>query len=689
MTVDEEPEEEESEEEYEEPELEFKDAGLNRIIIVDCLPVVPKEKYEKLLVVITKIYSRIGTVAENGIRMPTDESGGSKGYAFVEFTTPQEAQAAFEQTNGYKLDKSHIFIVTPFVDFDRLMATPEEYAPPPATEFTELENLKEWMIDARARDQFVIRHSEETEIYWNELQEPELEYERKKWTDGYVLWSPLGSYLATFHRQGIAMWGGKSWNKIARYMHPDVKLIDFSPCERYLVTWSSIEPNMRPDVENLVVWDVRSGKKLRGFTHDPRDERNQPQAVNWPIFKWNHDGKYLGKSGEGCSIMVYQTPDMKLLDKKSIKIAGMSDFCWSPTDDLLSIVVPEADNNPARVVIMEIPSRIEKRQKNLFSVADIKMHWQNKGDYLCIKADRLTKAKKSGATNFEFFRIRQKDIPVDTLEYKDNIVSFAWEPEGHRMCIIHGEGQRPDVSFHSMKVKDTGVDKLTFLKTLEKRPVNNVFWAPHGTFVVLAGLKNLNGVLEFWNTNEMECMAQEEHFMATDVEWDPTGRFVASSVTHYQLENGYNIWTFQGNLRHHYTKSKFFQFLWRPRPASLLSKEKEKEIKKNLAEYSKRYQKEDDAFMLEHASGKTAEKREMREQWAALLRMRTSERQEQAAARRELRDGELSDDEGEMIEVEETFEEVVDVTEEIMRKGEVDTSNVSFSLGLRNEAGRG
>ena len=93
-------------------------------------------------------------------------------------------------------------------------------------------------------------------------------------------------------------------------------------------------------------------------------------------------------------------------------------------------------------------------------------------------------------------------------------------------------------------------------------------------------------------------------------------------MTHYQLENGYNIWTFQGNLRHHYTKSKFFQFLWRPRPASLLSKEKEKEIKKNLAEYSKRYQKEDDAFMLEHASGKTAEKREMREQWAALLRMR-------------------------------------------------------------------
>merc|ERR1711998_660740 len=303
----------------------------------------------------------------------------------------------------------------------------------------------------------------------------------------------------------------------------------------------------------------------------------------------------------------------------------------------------------------------EKRQISRANVGDIKMVWQSKGDYLCIKADRLTKAKKAGITNFEFFRIRLKDIPVDTLEYKDNIVNFAWEPEGQRICIIHGEGQRPDVSFHSMKIKETGVDKLTFLKTLEKRPVNTVVWAPHGNFVVLAGLKSLNGVLEFWNVNELECMAQEEHFMATDVEWDATGRYVTSSVTHYQLENGHNIWSFQGKLIYHYTKSKFFQFLWRPRPPSMLSKEKEKEIRKNLAEYSKRYQKDDDAFLLSHQSGKTAEKREQREAWAALLRQRSAEREEQAALRIALRDGALSEDENDIIEVEETLEEVVNV----------------------------
>ena len=45
------------------------------------------------------------------------------------------------------------------------------------------------------------------------------------------------------------------------------------------------------------------------------------------------------------------------------------------------------------------------------------MHWQSNGDYLCVKADRLTKTKKIAGTNFEFFRMRGKDVPIETVEY--------------------------------------------------------------------------------------------------------------------------------------------------------------------------------------------------------------------------------------------------------------------------------
>jgi len=48
---------------------------------------------------------------------------------------------------------------------------------------------------------------------------------------------------------------------------------------------------------------------------------------------------------------------------------------------------------PARVTLMEMPSRNEVRVKNLFSVADCKMHWQKSGDYLCVKV-KLTRPFK-------------------------------------------------------------------------------------------------------------------------------------------------------------------------------------------------------------------------------------------------------------------------------------------------------
>lgn len=36
-------------------------------------------------------------------------------------------------------------------------------------------------------------------------------------------------------------------------------------------------------------------------------------------------------------------------------------------------------------------SRNEIRAKNLFNVADCKMHWQKSGDYLCVNVNRYSK----------------------------------------------------------------------------------------------------------------------------------------------------------------------------------------------------------------------------------------------------------------------------------------------------------
>ena len=73
--------------------------------------------------------------------------------------------------------------------------------------------------------------------------------------------------------------------------------------------------------------------------------------------------------------------------------------------------------------------------------------------------------------------------------------------------------------------------------------------AAQGKFLVLGGLKAMNGQLEFLSADEFETLNAAEHFMCTNIEWDPTGRFVATSVTSiHQMENGFSIWAFNGTL---------------------------------------------------------------------------------------------------------------------------------------------
>jgi translation initiation factor 3 subunit B len=47
-----------------------------------------------------------------------------------------------------------------------------------------------------------------------------------------VRWSPRGTYLATFHQKGVALWGGEQMKQTVRFSHPGVQLSDFSPCEK-------------------------------------------------------------------------------------------------------------------------------------------------------------------------------------------------------------------------------------------------------------------------------------------------------------------------------------------------------------------------------------------------------------------------------------------------------------------------
>lgn len=112
---------------------------------------------------------------------------------------------------------------------------------------------------------------------------------------------------------------------------------------------------------------------------------------------------------------------------------------------------------------------------------------------------------------------------------------------------------------------------------------------------------------------------------------------------------------------------QYIQFLWRPRPASFLTAEKEEEIAKNLKKYSKKYEAEDQDVSLLLSEQEREKRRVLKEDWDKWANEWKLLHEEEKLERENLRDGEASDEEEEYEAKDIEVEEVVDVTKEILQ----------------------
>lgn len=245
---------------------------------------------------------------------------------------PVDATRAITSTHGFDFDKKHKLRVYHYRDLEAYATLEDEFVAPAPKSYDRSEDLYSWLFDKACRDQFAVRYDRETEVMWGETkQQPVLEYggDREKvmgkvWVEDKVHWSPMGTYLCTFHKRGVALWGGQDFRKITRFPHTHVHEVRFSDDERFIATWNGIEVHQNetkfPEGA-LIVWDVRTGARLREFS--------QVQRSSLPDFHWTADGKFLVRlanvSVDGDMkkfIRVYKTPGMGLLDKRAIKVDG-------------------------------------------------------------------------------------------------------------------------------------------------------------------------------------------------------------------------------------------------------------------------------------------------------------------------------------------------------------------------------
>lgn len=592
-----------------------KNVKFETTVFVCGLPKIDSAKKEKLLGVLGKVLDKYGA---NEKHMPFDEATGkSCGVVIVTYESIGSSDAAVATLNGFRLDSNHTFKAVKIDAFDEITHRPDTFQPNKTLSSFPRSDFRDWLADDACREQILLRYQNDTEIYWHDPMAgaPVLCYggerekrQKKIWCDWKVQWSPLGSYLATFHQQGVALWAGPEFTRKMRFPHNEVRRVQFSPNEDHIVTWNGAHPSQMDD--NAVrIFRVLTGESMRTC----RTPSMAPAGGEFPHYLWSHDGKYFAECNE-TSVLVRETDTFNLITDedgkaRQLKYDSLHTFQWSPKDNILAVWTLEKNQNPARLVLVEIPSRRELASRSRTQV-EASIYWQSEGDYLCLLVTKLSKTGKKGNTNLEIFRLRARNIPVDIVELRDTVSGFFWETKGNRFGVMTKDeaGHRPKILFYAL-----GNEKCENVQSfdLPASSFTDMFWAPNGQYFVCAAMGH--GDLLFAGLmpdHKLELLHKDEHFMVTDVLWDPSSRYVITAVSQpmrdeaggyrFQMEAGYAIWTFQGRNLYKQQKEKLWQVAWRPHPPSMLSDQKQREIRKNIKQFSKRYDALDD-HAKEHA----------------------------------------------------------------------------------------
>jgi len=265
---------------------------------------------------------------------------------------------------------------------------------------------------------------------------------------------------------------------------------------------------------------------------------------------------------------------------------------------------------------------------------------------------------------------------VDIVEVKDTVKHFSWEKGGNRFAVITTDdtGHKPKLSFYLLN--DEKCEVVSSID-LPANSFTEMFWAPNGQYFVCAAMQG--GDLIFGGLmpdNKVEILHRDEHFMLTNVEWDPSSRYVITAVTQpmrdegsgfkFQMEAGYALWTFQGRQLHKVQKEKLFHIAWRPHPPSMLTDKQQTHIRKNIKQFSKKYDALDDQSKETARAAFKADRETRTNAFLDIL--------DRIASNKEAKEEENGWDEAmaefadrEWEKVETSIEEVLDETEELIQ----------------------
>lgn len=477
------------------------------------LPIVDETKREKLLKVLTNIFSKKGIdyIKQENITILLDEkTGQSYGTAFIQCDSTKQARQASAAIHNFALGKANTIMSSTFDEFERLIKVPDEYEPP---KFADLADLYTYSMDPK-NDQFLVREDNKVIVKMNktptkadktvttpdfheELVGPHSEVSIK--TKRNAQWSPQGRYLIVIN-ENVCLYGGSGFDLIREIIHTDVTHAIVSPCERYIMTFSKDADEKEG---NYNFWRIDTGELLRSFPFDDLT----PSTSGHDVFSFSYDGNYCAKMIKD-HVAVYELPDMHLLEdtnigkRVSIRIDGIIDFKWNPNKNMFCYWYTNPDNakQPPKIGFIAIPTREVWNEKEIINCVKLKLEWSADGSKLIAICKLLQ--KKAHYNTVAIFDVKSRAIPHDIIKVPTNIMCVEWSSATNRLAILTNrekkirEGWAELAQLGSVHIFDVREENNALVcKNIGKSKehiCNTVRWSGTGNIFIVADVKNPN-----------------------------------------------------------------------------------------------------------------------------------------------------------------------------------------------------
>ena len=467
--------------------------------------------------------------------------------------------------------------------------------------------------------------------------------------------------------QGSSKTPSPPWELVLRLNHPKLRRAYVTPSERYALTAC---------MKCTTLWDIEKGRKLRTFATalgphplqsvEPKKSEDKSESehkmskkenssstssnneASWPLFHWNASEDFFVQRTK-ASLYLCAMSELSPVSIHKIEKEATLCFAWAPVASVLLYSVVSAASRPGgdqmtKVFVQQIKagSQIQElSNRTVYEVNEVSMKWQPRsscryggtGGSTGSSSDRaycavlMRRVGTQRRDKIDLYCVHGRKVDIEQIEVEGNVMEVVWDPEGRegaRFCVTSTMKKGEKKTKHRQGFYRLSEGRARVMALREDTETSEVLWSPLGSHAVA---KNANGMLEFLKVenNNVTVLQVQEHFSCTDAMWDNSGRYFLTSVSvhHTELDNGFRIYNFLGQLLMHQDLEKFSHFLWRPRPPTQLGMGRLKEIRDHIDEYVARYEATEERRRLldqEEARSKEAAVMEKFTKWISEIR---------------------------------------------------------------------